>query len=121
MLNGQPLEDDPCPGGEQMFARLYAASQHGLAELVATVGVESRARLAIYCYRRAHLQDMGLAIAATCDRDAFDDAGVLGEALFLRSRERPAGDLPTNNKRRNVTLATASDHSFPPLDDDEPA
>jgi hypothetical protein len=69
---------------------MYRASAHGLNELIATVSPTERALLAVYCYRRAHLASIGLAIAATCEKDdltSFD--GNAGAMLFERSREVP--------------------------------
>src|SRR6266550_5452705 len=63
------LEDEPCPVADQMLGEMYRASAHGLNELIATVSPTARALLAVYCYRRAHLASIGLAIAATCEKD----------------------------------------------------
>ena len=56
------LEDEPCPVTDQMLGDMYRASAHGLKELIATVSPTARALLAVYCYRRAHLSSIGLAI-----------------------------------------------------------
>src|ERR1039457_2472207 len=63
----------------------YRASAHGLNELIATVSPTARVLLAVYCYRRAHLASIGLAIAATCDKDDLADwGGNAGAVLFKR-------------------------------------
>src|SRR5271170_2981395 len=78
--------EESCPVGDQMLGELYRASAHGLIELIATVSPEARALLAIYCYRRAHLASIGLAIAATCEKDDLSIAGGnAGAMLFERS------------------------------------
>ena len=103
------LEDEPCPVSDQMLGELYRASAHGLSELIATVPPSARALLAVYCYRRAHLASIGLAIAATCDKDDLTWlGGNAGAALFERSREAPQSypDVRANG-RRKITLATA--------------
>jgi hypothetical protein len=69
------LEDEPCPVTDQMLGELYRASAHGLNELIATVSPTARALLAVYCYRRAHLASIGLAIAATCEKDDLTSLG----------------------------------------------
>ena len=63
------LEDEPCPVPDEILGEMYRANAHGLNELIATVSPTVRVLLAVYCYRRAHLASIGLAIAATCDKD----------------------------------------------------
>ena len=101
------LEDEPCPVPDEMLGELYRASAHGLNELIATVSPTARSLLAVYCYRRAHLASIGLAIAATCEKDDLTSfGGNAGAVLFERSREAPQS-LPTANYangRRKITL-----------------
>jgi hypothetical protein len=103
------LEDEPCPVSDELLGDLYRASAHGLNELIATVSPKARALLAVYCYRRAHLASIGLAIAATCEKDDLAwFGGNAGTVLFDRSREAPQLS-PTNgyaNSRQKITLAT---------------
>jgi hypothetical protein len=88
------FEDERCPVADQMLGELYRASAHGLNELISTVAPAARALLAIYCYRRAHLASVGLAIAATCEKDELISlGGNAGAALFERSREDPKPGL----------------------------
>ena len=70
------LEDEPCPVPDEILGEMYRASAHGLNELIATVSPTARVLLAVYCYRRAHLASIGLAIAATCDKDDLADWGA---------------------------------------------
>jgi hypothetical protein len=100
------LNEEPCPVPENLFGELYRASPHGLAALIETVPAPVRALLADYCYRRAHLASLGLAIAATCERDDLIAAGSNGALLYERARapeEPPA--LSHFERRRKVTLA----------------
>src|ERR1700758_2826455 len=104
-----PLEEQFCPMTDQMLGELYRASAHGLNELIATVSPTARALLAVYCYRRAHLASIGLAIAATCEKDDLTSlGGNVGTILFERSREAPQSSLTDAraNGRRKITLAT---------------
>ena len=105
------LEDEPCPVSDAVLGEMYRASAHGLNELIATVSSTARVLLAVYCYRRAHLASIGLAIAATCDKDDLADwGGNAGIVLFERSREAPQ-PLPSNAHaagRKKITLATGS-------------
>jgi hypothetical protein len=97
------LEDELCPVPDEMLGDMYRASALGLSELIATVSPTARVLLAVYCYRRVHLASIGLAIAATCDKDDLTHlGGNIGAVLFERSREannhhpltptRPTGD-----------------------------
>ena len=116
------LEDEPCPVSDELLGALYRANAHGLNELVATVPPKARALLAVYCYRRAHLASIGLAIAATCDQDDLGwFGGNAGTVLFDRSRDAPQSS-PINdraNGRRKITLATAAIRQLGPFVDDE--
>lgn len=85
-----PPEDERCPIGDQLLGEIYRASAHGLNQLIATISPGTRALLALYCFRRAHLASIGLAIAATCEEDDLTSlGGNNGVALFERSREAP--------------------------------
>jgi hypothetical protein len=69
--------------------------------------------LALYCYRRAHLQSIGLAIAATCEEADLAWLGAAGTVLFSRSREAPVKAIAIYNAaRRTVTLATGPLQTF---------
>jgi hypothetical protein len=85
------LEEDLCPVGDELFGELYRSSKQGLPVLVATVPPDTRAMLALFCYRRSHLHEMGLAIAVSCNEDDLVwSGGRAGAALFERSREGPS-------------------------------
>jgi hypothetical protein len=101
------LEDEPCPVADQMLGEMYRASAHGLNELIATVSPAARALLAVYCYRRAHLASIGLAVAATCEKDDLTwSGGNAGAILFERSREAPnCPSATTYAGRQKITLA----------------
>ena len=90
MLPEHRVLDDPCPVTDQMLGEMYRASAHGLNELIATVPPTARALLAVFCYRRAHLASIGLAIAATCEEDDLTSlGGNAGAMLFERSAQGP--------------------------------
>jgi hypothetical protein len=112
------LEDEACPIADQMLGEIYRASAHGLNELIATVSPTVRALLAMYCYRRAHLASIGLAIAATCEKDDLTSSGGnAGTILFERSREAPQSSLTDarTNGRRKITLAVEPLRQTPPI------
>jgi hypothetical protein len=102
------LEEEACPVADQLLGEIYRASAHGLNELIATVSPTARALLAVYCYRRAHLASIGLAIAATCEKDDLSSVGGnAGTMLFEQSRENSQSALIGThpNGRRKITLS----------------
>src|ERR1700733_1163132 len=115
------LEEEPCPVADQTLGEMYRASAHGLNELIATVPPTARTLLAVYCYRRAHLASIGLAIAATCEKDDLTSlGGNAGATLFERSREAPQPSLDVRaNGRRKITLAVESPRPPNPIVDEE--
>lgn len=114
------FENDACPVGDEFLGSLYRASPHGLVELVETVSSDVRAMLALFCYRRAHLHSLSLAIAATCnERDLTEQGGTVGTALFAMSREAPTANVASAaTTRRSITLSTAPLSTFVSLEDD---
>jgi hypothetical protein len=107
MLPQHRVEDEPCPVTDQMLGEIYRASAHGLNELIATIPPTARALLAVFCYRRAHLASIGLAIAATCEEDDLTSlGGNAGAMLFERSRKapQPLADAGASS-RRKITLS----------------
>ena len=77
-------DHDLCPVSDDKLGELYRASKDGLPALIATVSPDVRAALALYCYRRGHLQGIGLAIAWTCEQhDLVAWGGAAGAALRL--------------------------------------
>lgn len=114
------INEEPCPVADSILGQLYRANPHGLAELIETVPPETRAMLAVYCYRRAHLASIGLAVAASCDEHSlFDHAGNAGSDLFAKSRSpAPAVHESFQSQRRKVTLATGPVRQMPPFMDE---
>ena len=116
-----PLEEEPCPVSDEMLGEMYRTSAHGLHELIETIPPTARALLAVYCYRRAHLASIGMAIAATCEKDDLSAlGGNAGAVLFERSRETPeSSSVDTHaSGRRKVTLATGPLRQVSPIEDE---
>jgi len=114
-------DSDPCPVSDDMLGKLYRASKDGLPALIETVSPNIRAALASYCYRRNHLQDIGLAIASTCtEHDLVMWGGTAGAALFARSRAADAAARPPSHymARQKITLASGPLRKNMPIDDD---
>ena len=79
-------QEEICPISEQLLFSLYDAAKRGLPVPVGEVPPERRSSVALFCYRRSHLEGAALAVAATCDEeDLVDIGGPLGRTLFLKS------------------------------------
>jgi hypothetical protein len=101
--------DDDRDIPEELVGRLYHASENAVLDLISRFTPTERANLAVYCYRKAHLYRIGLAIAATCDREILVQAlGTnLGETLCAQSRDRALQlrESTPNAFRPKITLA----------------
>ncbi len=114
------LNEETCPVPESVLGQLYRVSPHGLAELIETVPAKTRAMLAVYCFRRAHLASIGLAIAASCDEDHLAEyGGNLGADLFVKSRAAAPATDSFHSNRRKISLSTGPIRELPPLEDDD--
>ena len=104
------MQDDDCPVSEHLIGLLYRSKAHSLDELVATVPAKTRAMLALYCYRRTHLQSIGLAVAASCgERDLEECGGHAGRVLFEKARQAPEiARASYYAVRRNVSLSNGA-------------
>lgn len=117
----EAFENDCCPVREDLLGQMYRANENGLAQLVDSVSGDVRAMLALFCYRRAHLQPLALTIAASCElRDLVQAGGRAGSVLYALAREekapRHAAAVPS--QRKAITLSTAPLSTFTPLDQD---
>jgi hypothetical protein len=121
MLSSQEAFDkDACPVEDELLGSLYRANPQGLPELVLSVPAETRAMLALFCYRRSHMQELALAIASSCElRDLVQWGGALGSAIHAMAQQTVTKPAPTaSSNRRKVTLSTAPLSTFARLDDD---
>jgi hypothetical protein len=83
-------QEEICPISEQLLFSLYDAAKRGLPVPVGEVPPERRSSVALFCYRRSHLEGAALAVAAMCDEeDLVDIGGPLGRTLFLRVETWP--------------------------------
>jgi len=97
--------------------RLYGAALSQVSDIVADLGEGERAKLAVFCYGRAHLNAIGLAVAAHCSLDhlvAASGSSVAGRTLHTQSRELPTPAPKTYASRRSVTLASSVSGVFAP-------
>jgi hypothetical protein len=117
------VDDDPCPVSDRVLAQLYSADECSLRGLLDAIDPEIKPELAFYCYRRAHLESVGLVIAANCkESELVWLGGEAGTTLFARSRQ--SRDFlpvrPASPSRRKITLASGPlrDWTFVEEDDD---
>jgi hypothetical protein len=95
--------------------RLYGAALGQVSDIVANLEEGERAKLAVFCYGRVHLNAIGLAVAAHCSLDhlvAASGSSVAGRTLHAQSRELPPPAPKTYASRRSVTLASSVSSAF---------
>ena len=115
------FESDFCPVRDELLGEMYRASESGLPRLVESVSPEARARLALFCYRRSHLHQLALAIAASCtERELVEVGGRVGSTLHALSREPAAraSVSTSSNGRKPITLSTKPLSVLAPLVDE---
>jgi hypothetical protein len=124
-----PHMDDDQVVPEELVGRLYGATQGAIMDMLDQFSPSDRANLAMYCYRKSHLHEIGLQIAATCDQATLEKTWgtALGKVLYLQSRERPVGPPKVTSARSKITLArsagvdfVAADLSDDEIDDEAP-
>ena len=102
-------ENEACPVSDELIGRLYELPIAQIDGVVSRLPAGPRGSLATFCYSRAHLRAIGLAIAATCDLETLIDAGGrAGSNLFEASRERPHEPKQPFSwaRRHQISLAT---------------
>jgi hypothetical protein len=94
---------------DELVGRIYRAGPKRAGEEVGALSAAERANLAAFCYARAHLHEIGLAIAALCDlRDLLDAAGTAGSVLYTQSRNHAAAaeaEVAPVTRKRAISLA----------------
>src|SRR4026207_1020840 len=89
------LENAFCPVRDDWLGEMSRANANGLPLLVESVSSETRAMLALFCYRRSHLHALALAIAASCtERELISLGGRVGSTLYALSREPATRSAP---------------------------
>ena len=81
--------DLACPVSLDRLGELYRADPASVTDMVSYLPEDRRARLAMFCYARAHFRELGLTIAASCnERRLAELAGVLGQVLAAQCRAK---------------------------------
>lgn len=106
---GRVEVDAACPVSLDLFGQLYRASDHARSELLLNLSEPQRPRLALFCYNRAHLRDLAVAIAAKCDPEALLAlAGTVGEVLSVQCRTEARKAVPSLARRLEPARAKVS-------------
>ena len=118
--NRDVFENDLCPVRDELLGQMYRANENGLSQLVATVSPDVRALLALFCYRRSHLNSLAIAIASTCsEQELVQFGGRVGSTLYALSREPAARPAPSSaGTRKPITLSTKPLSNLVPMDDE---
>ena len=105
-------DDDDRAAMSAALTRLYGAATASVREITADLTESERARLAVFCYGRAHLNATGLAIATTCSLEhliAAAHSGTAGRTIFTQSRDRAAlAEKPLPGRRVPISLAPSA-------------
>jgi hypothetical protein len=103
---------------DEVVGRLHGSPTRSIEGLVSDLPEDQRGNLAVFCYGRAHLHEVALAIAATCNLDALVHAGGKpGNFLFEQSRQRPKKEQSDPSARR-LRISHATNVSRQMFDDD---
>jgi hypothetical protein len=108
MAKPRPLspEDHQRHISEDVVGRLHRSNGRDVDQILADFPEEQRARLALFCYGRVHMREIGLAVAATCELGSLVDAGGhAGRTLYMMARERPVSATKPLAGRYQITLA----------------
>ncbi len=95
---------------DELIGRLYRSSEEAVLEIAASISPRDRARLAVFCYGKAHLHGIGLTLASTCELAALTQVmgNAVGQVIFNQSHARTAAVERAAPTRRpsKITLAT---------------
>lgn len=109
---GPPEPERESPVSLEVLGELYKADDYDLREMLAKMPEEKRIRLALFCYSKAHLRNLALKVAASCDPTRLaESAGTIGEVLAAQCRasglsfgdEAPAPD-PKQKPKAKISL-----------------
>ena len=97
---------------EAVLARLLQTKAQEIPAMVGALSARERAELALFCYSRAHLHEIGLAVAATCDLPSLMHVApstAAGNVIFEQSRSRPKqAERTVGGSRSRITLAKSA-------------
>lgn len=103
----ESLSDERLPIPEPLFGLLCKSSLNEARDLCLILPEATRAKLAMFCNARAHLREVGRAIASTCSHDMLvAEGGYAGAVLFGQITAEPDGGSAAGKQpAKRVTLA----------------
>src|SRR3954454_16520231 len=104
--------ENTCPVSDATLSRLYRAQTAEIQAIAIELPEPQRMQLAVFCYARSHLREVGREVAALCNREAI--ANVAGRGL-ASSIDQPEHVDRRRFVRPTITLANPKDMR-PPLD-----
>jgi hypothetical protein len=112
MSSAYDSPDGQCPIALEALALLFRADAARVGQLVLALSPPTRARLAMFCFVRGHLRDLGLVIASHCEEQMLSHvAGAAGAHVHAQARARSAQGGPVlgeASRRNKITLAGAA-------------
>jgi hypothetical protein len=79
-----------CPVSDVVLSRLYRADGSEVEAIAMALPINARSRLAVFCFSRSHLRDIGRQIASMCDPVILmrEGGARLGHALLAVMPEK---------------------------------
>lgn len=101
MQHTRSIDLEDCPVPEDLLKRLLDATLNAISDVGAQLTEPQRAALAVYCYRRSHLRQLGLSLAALCNRAALMmEAGHAGELIHMQAQANTNSDVDADRRPR---------------------
>lgn len=110
LRNAKTYELERCPVAEEFLSTLLHLTLAEVSEQSNLLPEEQRGQLAVFCYRRAHMRKLGLAIARQCSRRSLvEEAGHAGELIHFQAHNMDKmaaseANLPSRSYKREVSL-----------------
>lgn len=108
------FDENTCPVPDAVLSRLYRAEPFEIEAIAIDLPEDQRMQLAVFCYARTHLREVGRVVASVCNKDRLVTVAGRGLGSSIENREDVerlrAGRPP-------ITLATRK--NLPVIDHDE--
>lgn len=103
MTNRYIPNETACPVDLNLLGTLLRAPEARVVDVVDEQDPLQRAALAVFCFQRAHMRDLGVLIAKRCSAASLRSVGgSMSEHLIEQAQSQPA---KTAGDRRKVSLA----------------
>ena len=101
-----PFDENTCPVSDATLSRLYRAEAAEIQAIAMDLPELQRMQLAVFCYARSHLREVGQQVAAVCNRDTLLNVAGRGLGSSIGQREHVHR---SRFVRPTVTLAKRTD------------